>query len=165
MENQSDRLIEIAETLKSMWLRPKRDIPATRKLLEEARELCRMQDQNFDKLVRSGYFGIGKTQAYNILKGLSSSPKPKTSRVHRVNVIQENTVEQEDPVNPDDTVEKKPDEFDEFMERLVNALGKAMDLPEVPDIVQQVFHAVGELSDKSADWMAYTLRAIMLVDY
>jgi len=64
-----DRLTEIATTIRATWVRVRRDVAATQKLLLEAQDLCRARRVSFDKWCERGELGFGKRQAYNLLKG------------------------------------------------------------------------------------------------
>lgn len=85
LDDTADRLDEIAAEIRTKWSRVGRDIVATQRLLNEARDLCRARRRSFDKWCRSGEFGIHKTQIHNLLNGRSSSHKG--SNVHPVDVL------------------------------------------------------------------------------
>jgi hypothetical protein len=61
--------------MRTNWVRVRvgRDIEATRRLLNEARDLCRQRRMNFDRWCLSGKIGIHRSQIYNLLNGRSSS--------------------------------------------------------------------------------------------
>jgi hypothetical protein len=63
------RLDQIGVEIRASYKRGVRDIAATKKLLIEARDLCRHERRSFDDLARSGFFGYGWRQVYYLIKG------------------------------------------------------------------------------------------------
>jgi len=86
----ANRLDQIAVEIRTTWGRVQRDTALTKRLLEEARTLCRARGESFDRWCLSGKIGIGKTQIYNLLGGHSSSHHMDVRSVHPVNAVSDN---------------------------------------------------------------------------
>ena len=78
----ASRLDAITQETRDTWTRVKRDVEATKRLLVEARDCCRVLGKNFDKMCKSGVFGFGKTQAYRLLDGKTSGSVPLGDVLH-----------------------------------------------------------------------------------
>ena len=88
---KSPRLDQIASAIRTTWARVLRDVEATKRLLEEARDECFRLGRSFRDWCHTARakIGIGRSQVYNILDGrtsshLTASASPSSQGVHPV---------------------------------------------------------------------------------